>query len=62
MANEIDVVATLKELKGQQDVLASKFKTSKVAFQKAQVALNESKVVLTVFNDKYSRVLTLIEE
>ena len=62
MANEIDVSATLKELKGQQEVLASKFATQKGVFQKAQVALNASKAELTVFNDKYGRVLTLIEE
>lgn len=53
---------SVKNLQKQQDDLVEAHIKVKAAFYKAQEALNASKAKLTVFNNKYGRVLQMMKE
>ncbi len=61
VTGEVDVQATLAQLMGQSDALNAKFAEIKGIFNEAQAALNAAKLELTEFNNKYGRVLKLLE-
>lgn len=53
---------SVKDLQKQQDTLYKGHAKAKAAFYRAQEALNASKAKLTVFNNKYGRVLQMMKE
>lgn len=53
---------SIEELKDQKNNLQTEFEEAQKIMQDAQALYAEKKATLTTFNDKYGRVLQMMEE
>ena len=53
---------SIKDIQAEQVVVQNAFLKAKVAYYSAQEKLNASKKKLTKFNDRYGRVLQMMNE
>jgi len=58
----VTAAITGKDLKPRQKALQTKYDKAATAFYSAQAALAKAKDELVAFNNKYSRVLTVLNE
>lgn len=53
---------SIEDIKAEQEVLQKAFTKNKVAYYEVQKKLNASKRKLSEFNDRYGRVLQMMNE